>query len=225
MARAPSSWPDALLAVAAKDILLELRTRYALSSLAMFALVTLSGVSMSLGGAALSPELAAALLWIILFFCAMAGLSRSFVGEQEAGTLFALRLYAPAQAVLFGKMLFNLAMLGGLTVLTVPLYIVLLNVDIPLGTDIILILLLGITGIAAASTLTAAMVAGTQGTGALFAVITFPVLLPQFLAAVSNTAKVLQHSGPGWRDLLFMAGYDAVICIAASILFDYLWND
>lgn len=63
------------------DSLCEFRTRYALSALFMFAFISLTSISMSIGVVSLPAELMSALLWIILFFCAMAGLSRVFVQE------------------------------------------------------------------------------------------------------------------------------------------------
>lgn len=216
---------SAIWAVFTKDGQCELRTRYAISALIMFALVTLSSISMTMGGLTLQADLAAALLWVILFFCAMAGLSRVFVQEQESGTIFTLRLYFPSQAVLFGKLLFNLVMLLILTFLLIPLFVLFLNVDIPLWVPFTLVLFLGNVGIAVASTLTASMVARTQGKSALFTVLTFPILLPQFLAAISLTAKIFQNTSPSWQEYGFLVGYDVVLCIAASILFDYLWYD
>jgi heme exporter protein B len=191
----------------------------------MFALVTLASISMSLAGAALTPALAAVLLWVILFFCAMAGLARVFVQEQEAGTLFTLRLYAKGQAVFFGKTLFNILLLWALTLLIIPLFIVLLNFDIPLWAPLMAVLALGDAGIAAVATLTALMVARTGGKGSLFTVITFPLLLPQFLAVIAATAAIFGGTSPTFADYLFMAGYDIAMLIAASIAFDYLWYD
>lgn len=216
---------DAIKAIIIKDLLSEFRTRYAISAFVMFALITLSSVSMSLGSVAMTSELLAVLLWVILFFCAMAGLARGFVQEQEAGTLFTLRVYARPQAVFFGKLFVNQLMLIGLTGLVVPLFVIFLNVDIFLWFSFMMIVFLGQCGIAAASTLTAAMVAKTQGKGSLFAVLTFPVLLPQFLAAISATGKVLAGTLPVLQDYIFLAGYPVVMVLASSILFDYLWYD
>ena len=56
-----------------KEFTLGLRFKAAWSTMFMFALTTLACVSLALQGAPLEPELAAALLWIILFFAAMAG--------------------------------------------------------------------------------------------------------------------------------------------------------
>ena len=220
-----SNLRSGIWAVLRKDGLCECRTRYALSTLFMFALISLASISMSLGPVTLSGELSAALLWVILFFCAMAGLSRVFVQEQESGTMMTLRIFAPGQAVILGKLLFNVIMLLALTCLVIPLFIIFFNVDITQWPMFILVLILGDVGIAAASTITAAMVAKTQGKNALFTVLTFPILLPQFLSSISATSKILSASGPDLSELMFMAGYNVVIMIATSILFDYLWYD
>ena len=225
MAPVQSGFSSAVWAVLVKDAVCELRTRYAAGALVMFALTALSSVSMALAGTALPPELAAALLWVVMFFCAMAGLARVFVQEQEAGTLLGLRLYAAGQAVFFGKLLFNLALLSGLACLVVPLFAIFLAVEIGEWLAFIAVLLLGCAGIAAVSTLTAAMIMYAQGKQAIFTVLTFPVLLPQFLSAISATAKILSGDVPEISELVFMAGYDVAVVAAGVLLFDYLWQD
>ncbi len=111
MPTAKSSLFNGIWAIFIKDGLCEFRTRYAVSALFMFALISLASISMSIGIVSLPVELTAALLWVILFFCAMAGLSRVFVQEQESGTIVALQIYGSGQAVLFGKLLFNVIVL------------------------------------------------------------------------------------------------------------------
>ncbi|HWR44739.1 heme exporter protein CcmB [Sporomusa sp.] len=212
-------------AVLTKDALCEYRTRYAAGALIMFSLTALSSVSMAIAGASLPPELAAALLWVVLFFCAMAGLARVFVQEQEAGTLLGLRLYAPGQAVFFGKLLFNFTLLAGLTCLVVPLFAIFLAVEIGPWLPFAAVLAFGCAGIATVSTLTAAMVMYAQGKHAIFTVLTFPVLLPQLLCVINATAKLLSGGLPEWNEFVFMAGYDAAVVAAGVLLFDYLWQD
>lgn len=82
MALVPLRFSRAVWAVLAKDALCESRTKYAAATLLMFALTTLASVSMAAAGVSLPPELAAALLWIVLFFCAMAGLARVYSGAR-----------------------------------------------------------------------------------------------------------------------------------------------
>lgn len=216
-------WYRMVWSVVRKDAVCELRSRHAISSLSMFALITLASISMSLAGEDISPALAAALLWIILFFCAMASLARVFVQEEETGTLFTLRLYADGQAVFWGKTVFNILLLLALTILVLPLFVILLNFTTPLWLELSVVLILGDIGIAAVATLTALMVCHAGGKGTLFTVITFPLLLPQFLMVIAGTTRILDGSVPGIQEFVFMAGYDITVLIAASILFDYLW--
>ncbi len=225
MAIAPLSSSSAVWAVLTKEAVCESRTRYAVGALIMFALTALSSVSMAIAGASLPPELAAALLWVVLFFCAMAGLARVFVQEQEAGTLLGLRLYAAGQDVFWGKLLFNLLLLLGLSCLVVPLFTVFLAVEVGTWLPFIIVLTLGCVGMAAVATLTAAMVMYAQGKHAIFTVLTFPVLLPQFLSAINATAKILSGDLPDLNQLLFMAGYDVAVMAAGVLLFDYLWQE
>lgn len=100
----------AAIAVLRKDLRAELRTRYALNALAVFALTVVLVVSFYLGPRLaprdpLTPAVNSALLWIALFFAALSGLGRAFVHEEEAQTTTLLRLNAPPLAVFVGKWL------------------------------------------------------------------------------------------------------------------------
>ena len=137
------NWFKQVWTIVQKDLLCEFRTQYAFCTLGMFALMTLSSISMSLAGTAVTPLFAAVLLWVIIFFSSMAGLSRSFVQEQECGTFFTLHLYAAPQATLFAKLLVNMFLLTMLIVLLTPLFVLFLQVEISLPAVLMLVLLLG----------------------------------------------------------------------------------
>ena len=127
-----SLWPGIKL-VFTKEFTLGLRFKAAWAAMLMFALTTLACVSMALQGAPLEPNLAAALLWIILFFASMAGADRSFADEDMAGTLATLKLYGAAQMVLWGKLLYTGFLLLCLTVFIAPLFLLLTGAEVVLG--------------------------------------------------------------------------------------------
>lgn len=209
-----------------KELLTEFRTRYAIGTLAMFALITLASVSMAIGSMALSAKLLAILLWIILFFSAMAGMSRVFIQEQETGTIHTLKIYGHAQIILFGKLIYNILLLNSLAIGLLPLFVISLNVDIASLGYLVIILLLGNTGMATISTLTAALVVNTQSKGSLFTVLTFPILLPLFLIVIQLTEMAIERSiFTGGNQLLFVGAYDMILIGVSSILFDYIWYD
>src|SRR3954464_6223883 len=102
-----SSWQGVLR----KDLAVEFRTRYGVSAVIMFLLITVSVILYSTPGEQLQPSILSALLWIALFFGAMTGLARSFVTEEERGTSLLLRLYASSESVFIGKLVYNLGLM------------------------------------------------------------------------------------------------------------------
>ena len=220
------SWAAKVLAVAAKDITSEFRTRYAVNAIVMFALVTLTVISFAVGALEPSKEIMAALFWIILFFAAMSGLAQVFIKEEEAGTAMILKLSSDATIIFFGKLLFNLILLALLAVLIIPLFIVLLKTT-PADWGIFLIgLALGIIGLAGATTIIAAIVSKATIKGALFTVLSFPVLMPLLVAVIEITKA--SFLGDGSVDvsapLQLIVAYDIVMITLSVLLFDFVWQ-
>ena len=213
-----------------KDLQVELRTRYALGAVLLFAVTTLIAVSAALSSTLVHTEVKAALLWIILLFAALSGLARVFVREEEAGTAPLLRLFAPATAVYAGKWLFNIALVFAVEIVSVPLFLVVLPVDDVNYGLLFGVLFLGGAGLAGASTFVAALIAqASSGKSALFFIVAFPVLLPLLLIAVQGTVgafdTVATHQAHSRADLGMLAIYALVMTTVSFLLFEYIWND
>lgn len=228
--RQPWLW-RATLAVFRKDLRSELRSRYALNALLLFA--TNSVVVQSLVLGLLLPSrnadlslIQAALLWITVLFAAFTGLARAFVQEEETRTAAALRLAAPPLAVYLGKLLFNLLLLVLLDVVVTVLFAVFLRVEIGNFGLYLALLLAGSVGLVAATTLIAAIIARAGARGALFAVLSFPLLVPLLVVAVQSTAQALD--GVGWneglRPLVTLLSFAAVQFVASLFLFPTVWE-
>lgn len=80
------------IAVFRKEIAMEFRSRIALSALFLFMVITISTIAFTTAGERIEKYIASALLWIVLFFGSMTGLSRTFVMEEERGTSLLLKL-------------------------------------------------------------------------------------------------------------------------------------
>ncbi|MFH2036139.1 MAG: heme exporter protein CcmB [Candidatus Zixiibacteriota bacterium] len=220
------SWSAKVLAVTRKDIVSEFRTRYAVNAVVMFALVTLTVISMSLGLLQLTPDLAAALFWIILFFAAMSGLAQAFIKEEESGTAMILKLSTDGLIVFFGKLIFNLLLLSVLTVIIVPLFIILLHIT-PANWLVFMVgLVLGIIGLSGATTIIAAIVSKATIKGALFTVLSFPILMPLLIAVISITKTAID--GGSWGNISsaiqLLIAYDVVMTTVSVMLFDFVWR-
>lgn len=214
-------------AVFVKEWRCELRTRSALSTLGLFAVTTLVVVSVSLGplGTRSTEQTSVlpVLLWVILLFAATAGLPRSFVREEETHTATALRLAARPSAVFLGKQGYGLALVFALEILVVPLYLVLMQLPVANPGLFVATLAAGGYGLATGSTLVAAMIGQAQARGTLFAVLSFPVLLPLMIFAVQLTRAAVggEDSSDALTVLLL---YDASVTVASLMLFPVVWN-
>ncbi|WP_315437622.1 heme exporter protein CcmB [uncultured Selenomonas sp.] len=209
---------EAARRVAYKELLDGIRHRAGYVTMGMFALTVIAFMSMSLAGGLTDARLTAALLWIVIFFAATLQGERLFAEEAAAGTLLFLRIYVPAQAVLFGKMAAHLITLVVLAAIVVPLVLVLM--DAPFVPDAVFFatLFLGLWGMAAADTLLAAVAANASVRGGLVPVLLLPSMLPILLPAISLSA------GGGEPALLGgMLIYDMALTVGASMLFDSLW--
>ena len=99
----------AALAIVAKDLRVEMRSRELLSAMAIFALLCILVFSFALELDRVAREEAVSgVLWVTLIFASMLGLGRSLAGEIDGGTLDGL-LLAPVsrRAIYAGKLLGN----------------------------------------------------------------------------------------------------------------------
>ena len=221
----------AAAAVFVKDLRTEWRTRVALNALLLFAFSVLVLVGYAVGPTRLTiedrPVVNSVLLWIVLFFSAMTGLSRAFVNEEETGTAAALRLSAPPASVFLGKLLSNLALLAVVMTVVVPLFLALMSFGIAAPGLFLAVLALGGVGIAAASTFIAAIVSKTAAKGALFAVLATPLLLPPLVAAVTGTriAATEPDLAAGLDVVRLLFAYDGLMVTASFLLFDAVWRE
>lgn len=215
------------LAILAKDIRLELRSRHALNAILLFAVSTLSVVSFSVGQSGLGPHVLAALYWVVIFFSAIAGLSHSFVREEETGTGLLLRLKADPDPVYLGKFFFNLMLLMFIAAVVTPLFFAFTDATLEQPAPFLTITCLGILGLCASTTIVAAIIARAASRGALFAVLSFPLLIPVLLVLVRASQKVLD--GQSWGEIAseiqFLVAFPVVMIVGSILLFKFVWRE
>ena len=215
------------LAICRKDFKSELRTRYAVNALLMFIIVVISVIKFSLGEEKLTAEMNGGLLWIIIFFSTSNGLSRVFVSEEERGTSLVLKLTGKSSSVILGKLIFNTVLTFIINFLIILLYILITNLEIKNPGLFAIVIALGNLGLAAVLTIIAALISKASSKGTLYPVLSFPLLLPLLLAAISATwlsiegVPLTQVAG----ELQMMISYTIVVVTASFLLFDLVWND
>ncbi len=211
-----------------KDLTSELRTRYAINALGMFIIVTISVIMFAIGQEKISPALSAGLLWVVIFFSAMSGLSRAFVSEEERGTNIILQLIASPVVVLTGKLFYNLILVFAMNMVILVLYTALFDTFVLKNVFIFFFsFVLGNTGLAFASTIIASIIAKANSKGTLYPVLSFPILLPLLLMLVEITKRcadgvAFEEISPEFFALI---SYNVVMATASYMLFDFIWKE
>ena len=222
------NWLWGTWAVFEKDVRLELRSRYSVNMLLMFVIASLLLMLFAIGQEPVSQRVQSALLWIVILFSASIGLGRSFVSEEERGTVLLLQLNTTPSMVYAGKLLFNLVLIIVLNAVAVVVMILLLSIQVALPGLLAATILLGSLGLAGATTLLAAVIARASNRGPLLPVLLFPVLVPLLMSVVAASRHSLD-GGLGWTasqdELMTLIAFAGVVITAAVMLFEHVWND
>lgn len=228
-------WRDAL-AVAAKDLRIEARSRVLTTQVLPFGLLVLL-----LFGFGISPDLAVVgvedrsvltqvtpgLFWLAVVFSALSALARAFAVEAANGSLDGLRLAGADPAGVF---------LGKAGAVMVQLLVL----ETVLGAGALLLFGAGIThpgllaatavsttlAIAASGTLYAAVASGTRLRDTIVPLLVLPALAPVLLGAVQATEAAL--FGPavdGWRWLGVIGLFTALYGGAGTLSFATLMEE
>jgi heme exporter protein B len=200
-------------ALARKDLLLELRGRELLPSMALFVIAMLVAFRF-----ALTAEQEAAsrgLLWVAILFTALLALGRAFVPEREQGILDALVL-APCDrsAIWLGKVLATMAFLVVVEAVALPAFGLFFG---GVSASTVAAVALANLGICAVGTLLAAMAVAGRAREVLLPLLFLPLAIPIVVGGVGATVA----DDPA-RYLAFLGLYDGVFAILAWATFEYV---
>lgn len=203
-----------VVALARKDLLLELRARETLPAMLLFVLATLVAFRFALPADA-SVRASVGLLWVAILFTALLGITRAFIPEREQRVLDGLVL-APVDrsAIWLGKVVATLAFLGAAELVALPAFGVFFE---PVTWSTVAAVALADVGICAVGAILAAMAAAGRARELLFPVLFLPLSLPILVGGVGAAVS----DDPG-RYLAFLALYDGVFAILAWASFEYV---
>jgi heme exporter protein B len=213
--------------IAKKDLKIEFRTKHTITSMLLFAGITLLVFSYVVGLYVKSvPDIGPAILWLILIFTGMIGLSRAFVREKELGTLEGLKLSPVSpEEILTGKIIYNFILMLIVTVIVFPLFIVFLNFPIEGSVALALFLLaLGNLGFVIVGSAISVIVMNARARELLLPVVLFPVLFPVILASVMALNKVLVDGAAFINitgEVKIIGAYTGIMLVVSLLTFEY----
>ena len=216
----------AVMTVARKDLLLELRSREVVVATLFF-----SGLVLVILAFALGPDetalrnAAAGTLWTALAFAGTISASQSYQSELDEGAVEQLLLYPVPRATIFlGKLLANWLFMLVLSALLLPLSAAIFGASMSHLPWLLLTVALGTFGFSLIATFYAALTANLRARESLLPVLVFPIIVPVILASVRASSEVMLLGNPAesrsWVQLL--AGFDLVYLVVCTAIFPFV---
>jgi heme exporter protein B len=212
------------LAIAAKDLRSEIRSKEAVNASFSFALVILLLFSFAFD---LEPEqirdIAAGLLWLVFAFAGTLILNRSFARELVNDCLDVL-LASPVSGaqLFFGKCLANYALIFVVECISLPVFVIFYNVRLQHLPILLLVMLLGTWGITVIGTLFSAMTVNLRLRELMLPTLIYPMLIPALIAAIELSRVLI--AGGALADSFFwfrvLAGFDLIFTILSGALIE-----
>ncbi len=216
-------------AIARKDLLLELRNRDVIVSIAGFVLLVFAIFTFAIDiQQADNAELVGpGVLWAGIAFAGVIGLNRAFSLEMERDTLEGLMLTPISRDLIFlGKALGNLMFLAISIAIALPVFAVLFNLVV-FRLELLAIAVLLVIGFSSVGTLFAAMSVRVRAREIMLPLLFLPVVAPLLLASIEATADLV--AGDSWSEmsqwLQLAIGFDIVFVIVSAVIFQFILED
>lgn len=221
----------AVAAILRKDLVVELRTKESVPSMAIFTVTTFVIFHFGLDRDRLQGELAAGVLWVTLLFAAILAINRLFVAEREQGGFDGI-LMAPIErtSLLVAKAGALLAYLLALELIALPVFALFFITDgfweaLP---RLLLVAFLADVGLAVVGALLASIAVHTRARDLLLPLLLLPLTMPVVIGAASATKGLLSlpvDTSELGKWLAVLALYDLIFGLLAYAVFDFLMED
>ena len=207
-----------------KDIVLELRQKYALNGIILYVFSTLFIIQISFNH--VKPDAWITLFWIVILFASVNAGAKSFVQEGRGRLLYYYTISSP-ENIIFSKFLYNCVLLTILALLSLGGFILFFGNIIGNMTYFLVVLLLGSTGFAATFTMISGIASKAKGSATLMTILSFPVVLPQLLLLIRLSRKAVEGftMDVGRKDLMALAAINIILIVVSYMLFPYLWRE
>ncbi len=212
-------------AVLWKDLRAELRGRELVTSMLLFATISVLIFSFALElDAQAQSETVGGVLWVTVAYAGTLGLGRSLAAEKDKGSLDAL-LIAPVtrSAIFFGKMLGNFIFTLMVAFVMTFLLTILFNINLFLPI-LWIVLLLGCLGFASTGTMVASMSVYARARETLLPIMLLPILLPVIISSTRASIAIITdlkvEDWLPWLQLLVFV--DGVFIVMAYLLYGYI---
>jgi heme exporter protein B len=203
--------------IAIRELTAERRQPDSLAAALMFTGMLILLESLAFGpGRAREPDVASGVFWIAILFAAVLVGTRSFDRDLEDDAIDAIiALPGGRDAIYAGKTVALAVVLGSVAAAGAAFAIFLLDLSPALPGHALLVGALGIVALAPVVVLTSILALRVSARVAVVPILSFPLLVPQLVAATQGTAAALDGRG---AEALAWAGLLAAFALVYTVL-------
>ena len=214
------------LAVAAKDLRSEIRSKESLNASVAFSLVVLFLFSLAFDPTSDQVrEIAGGLLWLVFAFAGTLILNRSFARELVNDCLDALLASPVSGAQLYlGKVIANFVILMVVEALSMPVFSIFYNVHWKDAQSIWLltvVMLLGTWGLTVIGTMFSAMTVNLRLRELMLPMLVYPALIPMLIGAIQLSSLLVAGEPVGAENQIWfrlLVAFDVIFTLLSVAL-------
>lgn len=207
-----------------KDLLLEFRSRYAISGILLYVFSTIFIIYTSF--IQLEPQVWNVVFWIIMLFTSINAVVKSFVQESSDRHLYYYTLANPS-AIILAKILYNIILLFLLSVLIWATLSFVAGNPVRQMVMFVGAIFLGSVGFSITFTFVAAISAKADNNATLMAILSFPLVIPILMTLIKISANALGliNDTSIDQDILILLAIDLILVAMTFLLYPFLWRD
>ena len=211
------------LAVAAKDLRSEIRSKESINASVAFALVILLLFSFAFDPTSDQVrEIAGGLLWLVFAFAGTLILNRSFARELVNDCLDALLASPVSGAELYlGKAIANFVILMVVELLAMPVFTIFYNVHWTQSIGLVfVVMVLGTWGLTVIGTLFSAMTVNLRLRELMLPMLVYPMMIPALMGAIQLSSLLVAGEPVADNQIWFrlLVAFDAIFTLLALAL-------
>ncbi|MVT11067.1 heme exporter protein CcmB [Chitinophaga tropicalis] len=212
------------LTLVKKDILLELRQKYAFYGILLYIISTVFVINLMID----KPEekIWNALFWVVQLFVAVNAIAKSFLQESRGRLLYFYSLVHPRNFIV-AKLIYNIVLMAIMSLITLVCCIMFLGNPVINFWYFLGVIMLGGISLSLLFTMLAAIAAQANQNAALMAIMGFPIMLPllMMLSSIAKSSFITVYQPGLPKMFLMLASMDVLIIALSMVLFPFLWKD
>lgn len=207
-----------------KEIILEWRSKYAFNGILLYVVSTIFVCFLSFKQ--INPITWNALFWIIMLFASVNAIAKSFIQENKGRQLYYYSI-ASAKAVILSKIIYNIFLMLLLSIIALVFYTLVFRNPIGDLLFYLLAVLIGSISFATVFTMISGIASKASNSGALMAVLSFPVIIPLLMVLIKFSKNAMDglDRSVSLNEICVLAAINLIVVTVSLLLFPYLWKE